>query len=209
MISGPFRVTVSSNAERIDFSALPEESRAVLGHGISFDPEKHDCYRFFILPVPKSPRKTSVMGAMKRWRASFERINRVYVRALTTNPNIRFLGMLPTTCLRNGQWVFDINSTMFLEARAANAGLRVDASMKNTIRRDVFSIYAGRTDAEAHWYFLENWLQSGGDFKLQLLCRVEKSLAEADRRLICDVAFQDDGRVLANVPKHIVRLPVQ
>ena len=207
MISGPFTIAVSSKAEKLDFEALPADQQAVLGSGISFDPVKHDCYRFFILPKAKSSRKCSFLSRMKHRRISFERTNRVFIRAMANDESIEFLGIFPTTCLKNGQWVLDVNTAMFIEAKTPHAGLHFDATLKNSLRRDVFSVYAGRTNSEVNWYFLDSWLKSGGEFKLQILCKVEKSLSAPNRRLICDVEFQDDGRVIASAPKRYVNLP--
>jgi hypothetical protein len=87
---GPFKIGISSVAEKIDVTALSDEERTVLCHGISFDPTKHDCYRFSIVPAPKRSRKNSLRSGWKKRRVSYERTDCVFVKSRSTENGIQF-----------------------------------------------------------------------------------------------------------------------
>jgi hypothetical protein len=116
--------------------------------------------------------------------------------------------MFPITCRVNGQWAVDLGAEAELKPKIPGLSLKVDAKTKNTMRKDAFAIYAGRTSDFIQWLFLENWIKEKGDFKLEVLCLVAKSLPENMRRFFCDVEFKDNDRILASVHNKKIMLPI-
>lgn len=209
MLENSFKINLSSSAERLAIDALPEQERKALCSGIKIDPSKHDCYRFFVMAeIDLDTEKQKAKHWFSR-RTTFNKTDRVLVQSRPgSKDRITFLGIFPTTATVDGQWGIDLESeAIFMPQMPGVGSLKVSGLLKHKIRKDKFSIYASRTDALAQWIFLEPWIRSGGELRLQVLCFVEKSLPEADRHLVCDVQFADGGRRLAALRGRKVLLP--
>lgn len=208
MFRGPFSVQVSKKAERIDISALPDTERNLLTYGITFEADKHDAYRFFVTP------KIEIMDQVPdRYtkRVSFEQVNRVLVDIAATPEAIQFLGMYPTTLKADGRWELDLQGeAVFNPVTPGVGGIKLSAIGKRLIRQKSRPwIKAHRTDDLAQWLFFEEWLRESADFRMEILCRVNKASDDRDRQVICNVKFADEGRALARVDNQHVRFPAE
>jgi|GEM_PF-1835436 len=206
MFNGPFTVQVSNNAERIDLAALPETERQLLTYGITFQPDKHDAFRFFV--TPKIEILDEVPNRYTK-RVSFEQVNRVLIDVAAKSELIQFLGMYPTTLKASGQWELDLQGEALLNPVAPGVGgIKLSAKGKQLVRQKSRPwIKAHRTDNIAQWLFFEEWLQDTADFRMEILCRVQKSASDSDRQVICNAKFADKGRALAKVENQCVHFP--
>lgn len=209
MLSNAFKIRVSSNAERLDFESLPEQERKVLCSGIKYNPSTHDCYRFFVAAEVDPDEENNKLLRWFSKRRTFDKTDRVLVQSRPSKKaKIYFYGIFPTTATADGQWGLDLESEAIFKSQMPGiGGLKVVGQLKHKIRKDKFTIYASRTDALAQWVFLEPWIKAGGEFRLQILCSVDKLLPQSDRRLLCDVEFSDNGRRLAALYNKKVLLP--
>ena len=207
MFKGEFSIEASSAAERLDIEALPEQEKRMLVSGFSFDPEKHDAYRFFIAPniefLDEAP-------GWKTKRVSFEQVTRVLVNIEGTHDDISLWGMYPTTLLADGSWELDLSGAAVLNPVAPGVGsLKLSAEGKKIIRQKGRPwIKAHRTDKKAQWIFFKEWLEDGAEFRFQVVCIVNKEIPAESRSIKCDAKFGDDGRTIKKLSNHLVSLPL-
>ncbi|SFF08419.1 hypothetical protein [Nitrosomonas sp. Nm166] len=208
MFRGPFSVQVSKHAEQVDISALPDTERQILTHGISFDPSKYDAYRFFIIPKIEILDETPDRYTK---RVSFEQVNRVLVDVAAPDEMVQFLGMYPTTLKADGRWELDLKGEAIFNPVAPGVGsIKLSAIGKRLIRQKSHPwIKAHRTDGLAQWLYFEEWLRETADFRMEILCSVEKSTSDDKRHVLCNAKFADEGRSLAKVENQRVLFPIK
>jgi len=206
MYTGSFIISISSKAEKIDIDQINDIEKNILLNGITYDPKLQDAYRFFIVPKINFFKKEP---GWKKKKNSFEKVDRVYLQAYTNEQHIQFLGIFPTSCTIEGQWEAVLEGQAFLKTQAPGiGGLKLTGSIKNKIRKESFLVKAYRHNSLAQWFFSKKWIKSGKDFKIQLICLVEKSLAEKERVLFCNAKFANGGDALAEVKNKKVLLPI-
>ena len=208
MFRGPFSIQVSKNTERIDIAALPDTERQPLTYGITFESDKHDAYRFFV--TPKIEILDEVPDRYKK-RVSFEQVNRVLVDIAAAPEAIQFLGMYPTTLKADGRWELDLQGeAVFNPVAPGVGGIKLSAIGKCLIRQKSRPwIKAHRTDDLAQWLFFEEWLRESADYRMEVLCRVNKTTGGKDRQVVCNVKFADEGHALARIDNQRVRFPAE
>ncbi len=205
MIKGPFNIEVSKKAEKLQIENLTEEEKKTLLHGVKFDSRVHDVYKFSIIPVIKLIDARKLSRKLKR--KSFDRTNIVLVHTRVGITEIEFLNIFPTTCTREGRWTLDLTAEGKLELLQKGVGkLMIAGIFKHKIRKENFSIYAGHHSYFAQWIFLEPWIKTVSDFKIEILCMVPKKLRNEDRFIICDTQFKENSRVLKSALKRKVEL---
>lgn len=206
MYKGPFSIAVSDRAERIDLTALPDAERQLMTHGIHFSPDKHEAFRFFVVPqievLSRKPHRTI-------HDVSFEKVNRVLIDIRASGADVQFLGMFPTTLTADGRWELDLSGEALLNVVVPGAAaLKLTALAKNLVRRKTRpSIKAHRTNQVAQWIFFKEWLDKGADFRMQIVCVVDRSAAPDARQMTCNAKFADDGRLIKKVDNKVIRFP--
>lgn len=207
MYRGPFTIEVSDRAEKLDVSALSETERQLMTHGIAFSPEKHDAYRFFVAP------QIETLGAKPHrvlHNVSFEQVNRVLIDVKAGSSGVQFLGMFPTTLKSDRRWELDLSAEAVFNPVAPGVGaIKLSALGKKLVRQRARPwIKAHRTNQIAQWIFFKEWLDEGAEFRMQVLCIVEKALPQSQRCIICSAKFADDGRTIEKVDNKVVPFPL-
>jgi hypothetical protein len=205
---GPFRLSISSEAEHLDYEALSNDVQNALCFGRTFNPDEHDIYRFFVIPefliddeIAKLPRK------MKR--QSYDKANRALVQAERGAEEIRFLGLYPVTKEEGGQLELDLEGEALFEITIASLfKTRLRGATKNKIKRKRHSVLASRTDKFVQWVFLKSWVESGLELGMQVFCSVPTDLDAANRFITCSAKFTEGNRVIESVRNQHISIPV-
>lgn len=206
MFKGPFTIDASETAEKIDLDALPDNERAMMTHGLVFDPGMHDVYRFFVAPridiLDEPPSR-------KDKKKSFENVTRVLVDIVRGSAGVQLSGMYPTTLKADGSWELDLSANAVLNPVAPGVGsIKLSAEGKKVIRQKSRPwIKAHRTERNAQWIFFKEWLDDIGEFRFQLVCIVQKDTPTEQRYITCNAKFADDGRAIVKLENHSVFLP--
>ena len=207
MFRGPFQIEASGVAEKLDVASLPDLERTHLTHGIKFDPETHDIYRFFVAPrieiLDEPPKR-------KEKRKSFEKVTRVLVDIKRSRKGIYLWGMFPTTLKADGSWELDLTANAILNPVMPGVGsLKLAAEGRKVVRQKGRPwIKAHRTDSNAQWIFFKEWLDDSSDFRLQITCVVDSGIPDDQRCVLCNAKFADEGRAIETLLNHRVLLPV-
>jgi hypothetical protein len=181
-----FRLAISKQAERVSLDDLSQTKQDVLAQGVSFEPEHHDLFQFFVAPEFLH----STAGSKKtRRKRSYSKVNRVFVKTRLPTTDIRLLGMYPVTRTETGTHEADIVSYIPIAGK-----LRAHGRAKDAIKRGKHSIIANRTDEIAQWIFLRPYIEERSDFGMIILCLVPRELDDSLRFLRCDASAQDNGR---------------
>ena len=208
---GPFKIKVSKSAERLSLNDLSTEDRDILTRGTKYNPDSHDVYRFFVMPefsLTEEEQERAKFWPRKMKKQSYSKADRVFIQAKPSSPQIKLFGIHPVTLLKTGQSQFDFEGESIFEVSVPKLfKFKVSGKIKNSIRKDVYSLYAARTDEIAQWIFLESWIRSGSDFCLQLLCSVPKSLQHNLRTIVCDVEVTEKGRTIVGAYRKRVSIP--
>lgn len=196
-MKGPFKVKVSKEAIKLNLSGLSNDERRILVEKCNFDPEKHEIYKFFIIPIfplimdEKIPRKIK--------KIAYEKVNRVLIHVSSNSDRIKFYSVFPTTCTIEGQWSIDYSvegSVNLLKTN--NSKLAISGIYKNKIRKDIFSVYSGFCLDFSQWIFLDKWIKKVSDYNLEITAIVSSELGEREKYVKCDGQFQCDNRILAS-----------
>lgn len=204
MLKGPFLIDVPKEAQKVSKEQLRDEEKRVLFHNSPIEPGV-DIYRFGIVPVLQLIEDSKVSRKLKR--SCYEYTDRCLVHTRVLHESIKILGIFPTTCTSSGQWVLDLtldgSAALFQEGIGH---LKVEGIFKYKVNSRKFLIYAHRHNSLAQWIFLKEWVQEKSDFAVELLCTVPRRITD-DRFLLCDVQFQNGGRIVETARHRKIYLP--
>ena len=197
MIQGPFSLEITNTATKVDFSSLPNDVQLEICKGFKYDPVKHNVYSFSIAPKELLSYRDDLPRAQKM--RSYTKVDRVIVQARSVNSSINFWGIYPTTkvVLKEKSIYFDKINVNLETSIPKYARLKISSVIKNAVRSDKCEIFAASTDNFAQWIFLENWIKSGKELSVSILCSVPKTLNDAEKYIVCDVEAQQKGRRIA------------
>jgi hypothetical protein len=194
-----FKLAISKEAERVSLDELSQAKQDVLAQGISFDPEHHDVFQFFVAPEFFHSTEGSKKTRSKR---SYSRVNRLFIKTRLPTTDIRLLGMYPVTRTEAGTHQTELASYIPIAGK-----LRAHGRARDAIKRGKHVIIANRTDEIAQWIFLKPYIEQRSDFGMMVLCLVPRDLDDNYRFLRCDASAQDSGREVQAAYGRKVRFP--
>ncbi|MEI6754110.1 MAG: hypothetical protein WCK78_13210 [Paludibacter sp.] len=196
-MKGPFKVKVSKEAIKLDISTLSIDEKRVLVEKCNFDPQKHEIYKFSIIPV--FPLFVDERIPRKMKKIAYEKVDKVLIHTTCDPENLKFYSAFPTTCTAEGQWSIDFSIEGKVNLlNTDNAKLTIAGLFKSKIRKDVFSIYSSCCEDLAQWIFLEKWIKKVADYNIEVTAVVLTELVESKRYIKCDGQFKSGNRSLAH-----------
>jgi len=217
MLSGPFQIETSTEAELLEYASLSEDERKALFRGFSYDEKEHDIYKFFLAPVPRSPGKYETDRMLKK--RSFDKVDRVYIscsvfsrrfEAKDFGHPLRIRGQYPVSYSTSRGWSFDYEVTANVKALDfGKAGLKLVGKAKDQFKKTDLIVNAYRTNNFAYWIYKRKWLDDGNDLGIEVLCVISRSSPEDLRVLYCDAKFAEGGRSISSLDNQRIRLPAR
>jgi hypothetical protein len=194
-----FKLAISREAQRVSLDDLPQAKQDILAQGVSFDPEHHDVFQFFVAPEFYH----STEGAKKtRRKRRYSNVNRLFIKTRLPTTDIKLLGMYPITRTEESRYGADIVSFIPIAGK-----LRAHGRARDAIKQGKHWIIANRTDEIAQWIFLRPYIEQRTDFGMIVLCLVPRELDDRYRFLRCDASAQDSGREVQGAYGRKVRFP--
>jgi len=195
----------------LNLDDLAAEERDILTARTRFNPATHDVYRFSVIPEFLMTSEThGIFGIWPRKvkKASFSSADNVMIQARVGSSEIRLYGIHPVSMTVDGQAAFEYEGQLGVEAGIPYAGkIKLGGTVKNNLKKRIYSVLAGSTDELAQWVFLKEWLEAKPAFQLQILCSVPKSLNLEARYVLCDVRVAEGNREIKKASKKKVLLP--
>jgi hypothetical protein len=195
----------------LNLEDLAPDERDILTARTHFNPATHDVYRFSVIPEFLMTSETHGLFGFwprKAKKASFSAADNVTIQARVGSPEIQLYGIHPVTMTVDGQPAFEYEGRLGVDAGVPYVGkVNLGGTVKNILKKRIYSVFAGSTDELAQWVFLKGWLDAHSAFQLQILCSVPKSLNVGARYFLCDVRVAEGNREIKKAIKRKVLLP--
>ena len=196
---GPFKFSISKVAQFVSLEDISQVKCDILAQGVSFDPDQHDVFLFFVIPEFIQSKKGSKRTRRKR---SYSKVDRIFIKVKLPTSDIKLLGMYPTS--RTDTNTYEVDNIPYIPIVGK---LKAHGRVKDAIKRGKHLIVANRNDEIAQWVFLKPYIEQRTDFGMKVLCLVPKDLDDEYRFLRCNASAQDKGREIEGAYRRKILFP--
>lgn len=196
---GPFKLRISKIAQHVDLADISKIKRDILVQNITYDPNLHDIFLFFVTPEFIENFK----GSRKTYKKmSFSKVDRIFVKVIVPSTEIKILGMYPIS-----RTIADTYEKAFTPFIPISGKLKAYGREKDAIKRCKHLIIANRDQQIAQWIFLKPYIEKRVDFGMKILCLVPKALGSESRFMRCSASAQEKGREIEKAYRRKIIFP--
>jgi len=196
---GPFKLRISKIAQHVDLNDISKIKQDILIQDISFDPNLHDIFQFYVTPEFIQNFKGSRKTYKKK---SFSKVDRIFVKVQIPSSEIKLLGMYPIS--RTVSETYEKAYTPFIPISGKLTAYGRD---KDAIKRGKHLIIANRNLQMAQWIFLKPYIEDRIDFGMKILCCVPKTLEKEFRFMRCSASAKEKGREIEKAYRRKIIFP--